>query len=83
MIKAKEAKESTKEKITKLIDISKEDLKTIGEMAEEQERSIKKQIEIMIKQQCKTYRRFNNLSQACNSEDIQEKIKIAQTPWIK
>lgn len=83
MINTKEAKESTKEKITKLIDISTEDLKTIGEMAEEQERSIKKQIEIMIKQQCKTYRRFNSLSQAYNSEDIQEKIKIAQTPWVK
>lgn len=83
MIKAKEAKESTKEKITKLIDISTEDLKTIGEMAEEQKRSIKKQIEIMIKQQCKTYRRFNNLSQAYNSEDIQERIEIAQTPWVK
>lgn len=83
MVRTKEAKESTKEKITKLIDISTEDLKTIGEMAEEQERSVKKQIEIMIKQQCKTYRKFNSLSQAYNSEDIQEKIKIAQTPWIK
>ena len=83
MINTKEAKESTKEKITKLIDISTEDLKTIGEMAEEQERSIKKQIEIMIKQQCKTYRRFNNLNQAYNSKDIQEKIKIAKTPWVK
>lgn len=81
MVDNKRAKESPKEKITKLIDISTEDLKTIGKMAEEQERSIKKQIEAMIKQQCKTYRRFNSLSQESSTE-LQEKIKIAQTPWI-
>lgn len=89
MVDNKGAKESPKEKITKLIDISYTDLISIKIMAEQNGRTVKRQIERMIHQQVENWDKSNNnypteiVTNEYESEELERLHKIANVKWIK
>lgn len=89
MVDNKGAKESPKEKITKLIDISYTDLISIKIMAEQNGRTVKKQIERMIHQQVENWDKSNNnypteiITNEFENEEFERLHKIANVKWVK
>ena len=89
MVDNKRAKESPKEKITKLIDVSYEDLISIKIMAEQNGRTVKKQIEKMIHQQVENWDKSNNnypteiVTNEYENEEFERLHQIANVKWVK
>lgn len=89
MVDNKRAKESPKEKITKLIDVSYEDLISIKIMAEQNGRTVKKQIEKMIHQQVEKWDKSNNnypteiVTNEYENEKFERLHQIANVKWVK
>ena len=89
MVDNKRAKESPKEKITKLIDISYTDLISIKMMAEQNGRTVKKQIEKMIHQQVENWDKSNNnypteiVTNEYENEEFERLHQIANVKWVK
>ena len=89
MVDNKGAKESPKEKITKLIDISYTDLISIKMMAEQNGRTVKKQIEKMIHQQVENFDKYANkyptniVENEYESKEFKRLHQIANVKWVK
>ena len=89
MVDNKGAKESPKEKITKLIDISYTDLISIKMMAEQNGRTVKKQIEKMIHQQVENWDKSNNnypteiVTNEYENKEFKRLHQIANVKWVK
>lgn len=89
MVDNKMAKESIKEKVTKLIDIEVNDLASLKIMAEENNRSVKAQIESMIKQQIKCWDKKNGnypvdiVTNEYENDEFERLHEIANVKWVK